>query len=199
MGERDFGLHQGMYADGFLVNLFQFAAQGLCRAVWSWRKAIRPGARVRQKRKKPVGDGIAEQNMALRVGEQDGVIRGSRSACQRAVFLTASACAGSGVGGLFWPEDGAGRRSQGNHATELPPELVADPAHGQQHFGPGGDRLQLLAQPADVDVHRPVVHVGIFAPDARQQRLPVKDAARWAASRDSRSNSLRERATVRPS
>ena len=55
-------------------------------------------------------------------------------------------------------------------------KFVADSANCQQHFGAGGGRLQLFAQPANMDIYGAVIDIAVFAPDARQDGLPVEYA-----------------------
>src|SRR4051794_13292465 len=64
------------------------------------------------------------------------------------------------------------RRAASVHVAEA----VADAAHRDEVLRLLGVALELLAQVADVDVHRPRVAVGGVAPDAGEQHVAGEDA-----------------------
>ncbi len=163
LAESDFPLHAGLAADGGAIQVFQFTAQGAGKEGGSRRSSKQGG-----------GDGIGQPDMPVGIGQQDGVIRGFQKRLPAAL---------SSAGWVPWmalravSEPSLARRAQGKRLTGSAFKFVADAAHGQQHLRPGRNRLQLLAQPADMDIHGAVIHIAVLAPDTRKKRLTVKDPA----------------------
>src|SRR4051794_7556662 len=70
---------------------------------------------------------------------------------------------------------------RGRTPDRLPvPEVVADPAHGEDQLGLLRVLLDLLAQVADVNVDRARIAVGGVAPQALEQHRAAEHAARGA-------------------
>ena len=56
-------------------------------------------------------------------------------------------------------------------------EIIPDAPLGQEQFRPGRMELQLLAQAADMDIHRTRIPEIVIAPDEIQKLFPAVDLA----------------------